>query len=330
MVDVQQQLSDLLGRQVKQIRTTSENPPRVSVIDVAILVTGKDQNNSAKDFRRLLADYPEVDSNCDDFQFPGKGQRSTKVTDARGVVEIIMLLPGRHAARVRRQAAELLVRYLGGDIALVVEICRNRGLQEELAVRAPDHPMRGFGADVEASGPGGDASEQLMNVCTEVLSRAFPEILQRLTDHMTAHIDQRLVVFENRQRVNLNVRAPKRTGPYTPAITRHVAGQPYPVAKFLDEKERQDPTWKDIRRSFAPTFSMQVQVLKKKQLKDKGKTAVYVEQNHRPQLYYTVEDKEIMESAWELTSAHREDLAGKSHHVVQRDRPSVLSLLQRP
>ena len=53
-------------------------------------------------------------------------------------MEIVMLLPGRQAARVRRQAAELLVRFLGGDIALVDEVCRNHGFQEELAVRAPE------------------------------------------------------------------------------------------------------------------------------------------------------------------------------------------------
>ena len=56
------------------------------------------------------------------------------MTDAKGIVEVIMLLPGQQAARVRRQAAELLCRYLGGDLALVDEVCRNRGFQEQLAV----------------------------------------------------------------------------------------------------------------------------------------------------------------------------------------------------
>ena len=56
---------------------------------------------------------------------------------------------------------------------------------------------------------------------------------------------------------------------------------------------------------------MQVQVLKKKKLKDEGRAAVYIEQNHRPQLLYTEEDRGLMEEAWELTTAHREDLAGR-------------------
>ena len=67
-------------------------------------------------------------------------------------MEIVMLLPGRHAARIRRQAAELLCRYLGGDLALVDEVCRNRGFQEQLAVQAPEDPRRLFGEVVEATG----------------------------------------------------------------------------------------------------------------------------------------------------------------------------------
>ncbi len=43
------------------------------------------------------------------------------VAEAKGIVEIIMLLQGHHAARVRSQAAELLVRYLGGDVAIIDE-----------------------------------------------------------------------------------------------------------------------------------------------------------------------------------------------------------------
>ena len=53
-----------------------------------------------------------------------------------------MLLPDHHAARVRRQAAELLVRYLGGDLDLIEEACALRVFQEQLAVQAPEDPRR--------------------------------------------------------------------------------------------------------------------------------------------------------------------------------------------
>ena len=74
------------------------------------------------------------------------------MTDAKGIVEVIMLLPGQRAARVRRQAAELLCRYLGGDLALVDEVCRIRGFQEQLTVQAPQDSRHIFGEAAEAAG----------------------------------------------------------------------------------------------------------------------------------------------------------------------------------
>ena len=44
----------------------------------------------------------EVDGIFVHFRLPGRGQRDTLVVDVRGMVEIVMLLPGRHAARARR------------------------------------------------------------------------------------------------------------------------------------------------------------------------------------------------------------------------------------
>ena len=122
---------------------------------------------------------------------------------------------------------------------------------------------------------------------------------QRLTsqEKLLATIHERLE--QDRLRVNLNVSSPKRASPYQPPIARSLAGagEPYPVSSFLDAKEREDSSWKGVRRSFAPAFSMLVQVLKKKKLKEEGGSALYVEQNHRPQLLYTTEDLEIMETA---------------------------------
>ena len=264
------------------------------------------------------------------LKFAGRGQRDTPMTDAKGIIDIIMLLPGQQAARVRRQAAELLVRYLGGDLSLVDEVCAIRGFQEVLAASRPEDPRRVFGEAVEATGGtvGSATTTQLARACTEAITSAVPGIIERLS----AHIDERLA--QDRQQVNLNVRAPKRGAPHQPQIARSLAGvgRPYPVARFLDTKEREDPSWKSARRSFAPAFSMQVQVLKKKKLKEEGRAALYIEQNHRPQLLYTEEDRGLMEEAWELTAAHREDLAGRPGNPqaapMLQDRPSVLDMLR--
>ena len=153
--EIPTQLAALLGKKMVRIRKTDEAPPRVSVIDVAIAVTGHDANYASQAVRNICGKYPDVHEKIMDVKFSDargrKGQKNTPAVDVRGVVEIIMLLPGQQAARVRRQAAELLVRYLGGDLGIIDEVIALHGLQEELAVRAPDDPRHIFGEDVAAA-----------------------------------------------------------------------------------------------------------------------------------------------------------------------------------
>ena len=275
--------------------------------------------------RRIYERYGEVRTNCPDFRLRGRGQRDTPVTGVRGIVDIIMLLPGQQAARVRRQASELLVRYLGGDLAIIDEVCALRGFQEELAIRAPEGPRRLFGEVVEAS------SSSSGTLVAQVLSNMNERLTKQ--EQMLARIHESLE--HDRARVNLNVRAPKRAAPHKPQITRDLAevGRPFPVARFLDAKEREDPSWKGVRRSLAPAFGTVVQVLKKKRLREEGKAASYIEQNHRPQLLYLEADQELLEEAWTLTKAHREDLAGRPGNpqedaLVGQERPIVMDMLR--
>ena len=82
-----------------------------------------------------------------DFKFPGRGQRNTPITDARGMVTILNLLPGRSAAAFRAASADVMVRFLGGDPTLVSEIKRNA--ERQLLLPA-DATARIFGEDVQA------------------------------------------------------------------------------------------------------------------------------------------------------------------------------------
>ena len=144
MTDVLREITqESLGR----IRKTSERSPRVSVYDVIGAITEQSTNQAGLAYRRLLERFPEVQSYCMNFQFHGQGQRPTPVCDARGITEIIMLLPGTAAAQFRKKSADVVVRYLGGDTSLVEEIAANRLAQENLP---EDHPMRLFGETVES------------------------------------------------------------------------------------------------------------------------------------------------------------------------------------
>ena len=146
--DLMMCLGQVSDATVRQICKTAEEPPRISVIDTIALVTGQSQSNSHNVWQRLSEAYPEASTNCTSFKFPGRGQwRETPVADARGIVEIIMVLPGRAAAQVRKAAANVMVRYLGGDLSLVDEVAANRLTQQQLE---EDDPARIFGQTVES------------------------------------------------------------------------------------------------------------------------------------------------------------------------------------
>ncbi|KAK9844732.1 hypothetical protein WJX74_006124 [Apatococcus lobatus] len=127
------------------VRTVVGPPRRVSAIDVVKTVTNNSQYR--RTWKDLLSAYPEVGVHTTYFKFPGQGQRQTPVVDARGIVLIVNLLPGERAAKFRAAGADVLVRYLGGDLSLVDEIRGIRRAQEAL----PAHdPARIFGEAVEA------------------------------------------------------------------------------------------------------------------------------------------------------------------------------------
>ena len=143
--DLMASLAQLNEDSVQRVRKTAEDPPRVSVIDLIAAVTGYTSHAAANAALRLKAQYPEVSSDWCLFRFGGRGQRDTPVTDARGAVELIMVLPGKAAAVARQSAANVVVRYLGGDTSLVKEIMANGQLQAELE---PEHPASIFGQSV--------------------------------------------------------------------------------------------------------------------------------------------------------------------------------------
>ena len=145
--DLMMALSALTSESVRQIRKTAEDPPRVSVLDVISAVTGLDSSNASTVYTRLREQFPEVGTTSSNFKFPGRGQRDTPITCVKGAVLIVMLLPGRTAGNVRKQAAGVLCRYLGGDLTLIDELSAIHLAQQCLD---EDAPARLFGQTVES------------------------------------------------------------------------------------------------------------------------------------------------------------------------------------
>ena len=118
------------------VRKTTETPPRVSVYDIIAKVKGCSGDVACVTFRRLLAtdSVPEcgevlqgmVQTNCLDHPARGGNQRPIFVATAQEMVESLCALLGSIA--LRKNCAQLLVSYLGGDLSLVQEIFQNRAV----------------------------------------------------------------------------------------------------------------------------------------------------------------------------------------------------------
>lgn len=114
----------------QRIRKTNETPTRISVYDLISAITHMTVKDAFMTFDRLQQRHSDVSTICGNIKFPGQGQRLTPVTDAKGMVMIINLLPGSNAAKFRSSTAEVLVRYLGGDKTLIDEINSNAEFQQ--------------------------------------------------------------------------------------------------------------------------------------------------------------------------------------------------------
>ncbi|MBT9314131.1 hypothetical protein [Leptothoe spongobia] len=110
------------------IRRTPEG--HCSVYDLITVVGG--QKDPYNVWKRLCKEYSEVLTKCQDFKFSGRGQRETPVTDKEGWAFILGLLPGVMGKKYREGAANLVLRYLDGDVKLAAEIADRNDSQEDL------------------------------------------------------------------------------------------------------------------------------------------------------------------------------------------------------
>ena len=152
---LRQQLAEIKRvplEQVGRIRMTPGKMP--SLVDVGVILTGKASRNVSRDLQDILNKHPDLAQKVSQVSFGGRGgnRESLVPKDLAALIEIIFLLPGRAAAQVRRAAAQVFVRYLGGDLSLIGEVEHLNHVQSFLRENAPEHPLRHFGEAVEGHG----------------------------------------------------------------------------------------------------------------------------------------------------------------------------------
>ena len=95
----------LLESRCKKIRAVPGNPTQISVYDALGGLAEYTHNHSVL-LGRLCQQHPEVRTFCHNFKFPGQGQRDTPVADVRIIAVMVAILPGKAAAKFRKELLE--------------------------------------------------------------------------------------------------------------------------------------------------------------------------------------------------------------------------------
>jgi len=102
-----------------EIRVSPSGQP--SVFDMIRVLGG--QKNPHQVWARIVETHSEVVPKCENFRFPGRGQRETPVAKTKeDAYHILGLLPGAAGAEYRKQAAELFVAYLEDPAGLADQL----------------------------------------------------------------------------------------------------------------------------------------------------------------------------------------------------------------
>jgi hypothetical protein len=159
-----------------EVRTTPDK--RVAVYDTVKAVTGA--KNPHQVWNDMKKQYPEVLQKTENFKFPGRGQRSTPVTNKEGLVYVLSLLPGTVGHEIREDAAALIVRYIEGDATLAEEIIDRQDDPEQLqriALRAKGKQARSLlTRTIQAhGGEGGTQGPNTYRTASSMFNRAITQ-----------------------------------------------------------------------------------------------------------------------------------------------------------
>ena len=107
-----------------------------SAIDTVRMVLKCSSGTASTYLSGLFSASPELNNHICHIRMNGKG-KITPVADAKTLIEIIWLLPGKKAREFRHKSSEKVCRLLGGDLSLVSEIeARHATLQSTEEGRA--------------------------------------------------------------------------------------------------------------------------------------------------------------------------------------------------
>jgi hypothetical protein len=109
------------------IQVTSDG--LLGVVELTKLIRGKTSNGDASStLRRVVEDKLFPESKFKRITIPGSGNFQKRFVTLQDAIELIMVLPGKEATRVRKHFADIITRYLDGDRTMCTEIKANEDM----------------------------------------------------------------------------------------------------------------------------------------------------------------------------------------------------------
>ena len=98
-----------------------DGEPLIWVVDLIIAIKGGTRSNASRDLDLIPKDLFDI-QRLMVKDLPGNGKWPVRLANLQDAIDLVLVLPGDTAKRVRRKASNYMVRALAGDPTLILEI----------------------------------------------------------------------------------------------------------------------------------------------------------------------------------------------------------------
>ena len=101
----------------------------VDAVELIMVTTGKTKARALQQIKELNPEFFDI-RKIRPLKLPGKGNLKTYVTHCNDAVELLMVLPGKMCKKHRIKIANIIIRYLDGDMSMCHQIAENRKMEK--------------------------------------------------------------------------------------------------------------------------------------------------------------------------------------------------------
>ena len=103
----------------------------ISIMDVVTTTGGWTRDTASHAIVRLKDEHPEVFAQCEEYQFPGRGQKPTLVANIQTAIEIVLLLPSKRAREYRKKAVQALLNLMSPTEEFILQVTERFEAQQD-------------------------------------------------------------------------------------------------------------------------------------------------------------------------------------------------------